>query len=257
MLKASTLAFYQDLLRNPPKEAKSFTRWWWYGAAVTKEEIRRELNFMNEAGLGGVEIQVTYPLQHDDVEQGVRNRPFHSPEFFEMLDYTLTVAEELGMFVDLTLCSGWPFGGPFVPYEMAPEILIPYQVDVIGPSEFTQDYSTILPGTPIRAVMGKFEQGDLLADTLLDITDRIEEVSLHGWPWGYALNKVRVPDGHWKLYIFITNMYKQQVGVPAPGMEGYAIDHCRKDVSDFYFAQFGDPLVKRLGLSGKAILHVG
>ncbi|RKP58268.1 hypothetical protein D7Z26_01875 [Cohnella endophytica] len=238
---------YQKLLQNPSEEARSFTRWWWYGAAVTKEEVRRELAYMKEAGLAGVEIQVTYPLQEDTEAQGIKNRMYHSPEFIEIMDYTLTVAEEMGMFVDLTLGSGWPFGGPFVPYDMAPEILIPYQIDLIGPTEFERDFTTMLPGTPCRAVMGKFENGVILADTLVDISDHLDVTWLHGWEWGHCLNKISIPEGHWKIYIFITSLYKQQVGIPAPGMEGYAIDHCRKDVSDFYFAQFGDPLVEKLG----------
>lgn len=202
---------------------------------------------MQEAGLGGVEIQITYPLQEDAEAQGIKNRVYYSPEFMDILDYTLATAAELGLFVDITLCSGWPFGGPFVPYDMAPEILIPYQIDVVGPAEYEQDFTTILPGEPIRAVMGKFVNGELRPDTLQDITDRLGTTWLHGWQWGHCLNKVSVPEGHWKIYVFITNMYKQQVGIPAPGMEGYAIDHCRKDVSDFYFAQLGDPLLERLG----------
>ncbi|WP_227013635.1 glycosyl hydrolase [Paenibacillus psychroresistens] len=239
--------FYQKLLQNPPTAAKGFTRWWWYGAAVTKAEIHRELTFMKEAGLGGVEIQITYPLQEDSEELGIKNRPFFSPEFFEMLDYTLTAAEEMGLFVDMTLCSGWPFGGPFVPTDMAPEILIPYQIDVMGPCEYEQDFTTILAGTPSKAVMGKVENGVIVANTLQDITDHLDETWLHGWAWGHCLNKVSIPEGHWKIYIFVTSKYKQQVGVPAPGMEGNAMDHCRKDVSDFYFANFGDPLVDKLG----------
>jgi len=121
----SLAARCREWLRDPPAEAKGFTRWWWYGAAVTPEEIRREMTYMKEAGIGGVEIQVTYPLHEDSPERGIRNRLQHSPEFLDMLDHTLNVAEELGMFVDVTLGSGWPFGGPFIPFDMAPEVLIP------------------------------------------------------------------------------------------------------------------------------------
>ena len=66
---------YLDLLQNPPEEAKGWTRWWWYGCAVTKEEISRELHFMHDAGLGGVEIQILYPLAADDAEKGIYNIP--------------------------------------------------------------------------------------------------------------------------------------------------------------------------------------
>lgn len=238
---------YRNLLANPPSDAKSFTRWWWYGAAVTKEEIRRELAFMAEAGLGGVEIQITYPLSEDSEAQGIKNLSYYSPAFIDMLDYTLTTADKMGLFVDLTLCSGWPFGGPFIPNDMAPDVLIPYQIDVMGPTAYKQDFTTILAGKPCKAVMGKFENGAIVADTLIDITDHLDETWLHGWAWGHCLNEVTIPEGHWKIYLFVTNMYKQQVGIPAPGMEGNAIDHCRKDVSDFYFSQLGDPLIEKLG----------
>ena len=152
-----------------------------------------------EAGLGGVEIQITYPLQEDSEAQGIKNLTYYSPEFIDILDYTLTTAEEMGLFVDLTLCSGWPFGGPFVPVDMAPEVLIPYQIDVIGPTEYEQDFTTVLPGKPSKAVMGKFENGAIVADTLLDITDRLDQTWLHGWAWGHCLNKVSIPEGHWKI----------------------------------------------------------
>ena len=45
-------------LKHPPEEARGMTRWWWYGCCVEKEEILRELDFMKEAGLGGVELQI-------------------------------------------------------------------------------------------------------------------------------------------------------------------------------------------------------
>ena len=78
-------------------------RWWWYGCAVQREEIDRELRFMQEAGIGGVEIQTLYPLAADDAEAGIYNIPYFSPEFFDVLDYTLKRAEELGLGVDLRL----------------------------------------------------------------------------------------------------------------------------------------------------------
>ena len=94
-------------LEHPDPEAKGWTRWWWYGCAVQREEIDRELRFMQEAGIGGVEIQTLYPLAADDAEAGIYNIPYFSPEFFDVLDYTLKRAEELGLGVDFTLGSSW------------------------------------------------------------------------------------------------------------------------------------------------------
>lgn len=238
---------YLQLLNNPPLNARGFTRWWWYGGAVSRREINRELNFMKESGIGGVEIQVLYALSEDSEEDGIKNQEYFSPEFFELLVYAVDVAEGLGIEVDVTLSSGWPFGGPFVTDEMAPQVLIPYQQDVNGPCVYHYDLTTIVPGKPEKVVMGKMEQGKLIESSLRDITDKLGATYLHGWPWGFRLNDVEIPDGHWKIYYFVLNPYKQKVGIPARGMEGNAIDHCRADVTEYYLKTFGEPFVKHIG----------
>ena len=89
-------------------------RWWWFGPAVTAEGIERELHAMKAGGIGGVEVQPTYPLVVDGGSGGeaVKNLKFMSPEFLSMLGVTAEKAKELGMRMDLTLGSGWPYGGP-------------------------------------------------------------------------------------------------------------------------------------------------
>ena len=47
---------------NPPADARPMMRWWWFGPAVTKPELERELRTMRGAGIGGVEIQPVYPM---------------------------------------------------------------------------------------------------------------------------------------------------------------------------------------------------
>jgi len=37
-------------------------RWWWFGPAVTKPELEREMRLMKEGGIGGFEVQPVYPL---------------------------------------------------------------------------------------------------------------------------------------------------------------------------------------------------
>ena len=61
---------YLALLSAPPGGARGWTRWWWYGCCVTRGEIDRELDFMHAAGIGGVELQILYPLEADDPEMG-------------------------------------------------------------------------------------------------------------------------------------------------------------------------------------------
>ena len=37
-------------------------RWWWFGPAVTKTELEREMQLMRDGGIGGFEVQPVYPL---------------------------------------------------------------------------------------------------------------------------------------------------------------------------------------------------
>jgi hypothetical protein len=94
-------------------ESKPWTRWWWPGNAVDRENISRELQEMAAAGIGGVEITSIYEVQGEEQ----RNIEFLTSEFSEILRFTIEEANRLGMGVDLPPGSGWRCGGPFVPEE--------------------------------------------------------------------------------------------------------------------------------------------
>src|SRR5262249_21178233 len=108
-----------ESFRNPPDDCRPMMRWWWFGPAVTKPQLEREMRQMKDAGLGGFEVQPVYPLALDDPKRGIRNLPFLSPEFLDALRFTAERARELGLRMDLTLGSGWPYGGPQVSIEEA------------------------------------------------------------------------------------------------------------------------------------------
>ena len=99
-------------LPDPPAGSAPMMRWWWFGPSVDRAEIDRELTVMAGAGLGGVEVAYVYPLGPDSEE-------FVSPEFLADLRYAADAAHELGLRFDLTLGSGWSFGGPHITAEHA------------------------------------------------------------------------------------------------------------------------------------------
>src|SRR5260221_11081685 len=86
---------------HPPDNTRIMMRWWWFGPAVTKPELERELHVMKQGGIGGVEVQPVYPLLPDDPEHGVKNLPYLSDEFLDMLRFTSEKCKELGMRFDL------------------------------------------------------------------------------------------------------------------------------------------------------------
>jgi len=107
----------------PPMEARPMVRWWWFGPAVTKAGLEREMNTMKAGGFGGFEVQPTYPLATDGQYPGLVNLKFLSPEFFDMLGFTAARAKDLGLRMDLTLGSGWPYGGPMITRSEAAQSL--------------------------------------------------------------------------------------------------------------------------------------
>ncbi len=72
---------------NPPDSSRIMVRWWWFGPAVTKPEITRELEQMKAAGIGGVELASLYALALDDPQTGMHNVPFVSQEHLEAIGF--------------------------------------------------------------------------------------------------------------------------------------------------------------------------
>jgi len=118
----------QDLLFNPSDQAmetKPWTRWWWMGNSVTEKGITEHLEAFRMAGLGGVEIVPIYG-QKGDEDNFI---PYLSDRWIDMLLHTLREANRLGLGVDMTLGSGWPYGGPWINEQYAAKRISPLSDD--------------------------------------------------------------------------------------------------------------------------------
>ena len=98
--------------RDPSPDSRPMMRWWWFGPDVERGELDRELSAMAAAGVGGVEVSYVYPL-------GLDSPDLLSRTFLDHLRYAAGRARELGLRFDLTLGSGWSFGGPHISTELA------------------------------------------------------------------------------------------------------------------------------------------
>src|SRR5581483_4588723 len=114
----SSVSELRQAFQHPPADARMMVRWWWFGPAVVRTELDREMRSMKDGGIGGFEVQPTYPMETEG------NFKYLSPEFLDDLTYAGQRAKELGLRMDLTLGSGWPFGGPHIPIEEASGRLI-------------------------------------------------------------------------------------------------------------------------------------
>jgi hypothetical protein len=222
---------------TPPDDARIMMRWWWFGSAVSKPELERELRTMKEGGIGGVEVQPVYPLVLDDPEAGVRNLPYLSDEFIDALRFASQKARELGLRMDITLGSGWPYGGPHVPITEAAGRLRCDRVNV--PADST---SIALPslenGEKLIAAFLARGDGRTFAPDGLQRLDQIDD------------GRVQLPRkraGQHTVLFFISSRTGQQVKRPAVNAEGYVLDHYDRGAIEHHLKIAGDRLMQAFG----------
>ncbi len=98
--------------KNPPAEAKPRTFWHWVHGAVSKEGVKADLNAMKEIGLEGAQLFNIRDPQNTYYEKPVSQL---SPEWFEMLRYTMHVCDSLGLKFSMHISDGFALaGGPWI-----------------------------------------------------------------------------------------------------------------------------------------------
>jgi hypothetical protein len=103
----------------PPAAYRPWTRWWWPGGAVEHDELMREVRMFADRLFGGIEIQpFTAGINRETLkDHSAAIYDYDSPAYYQKLVAVLEEAKALGIQVDLTLGTGWPAGGTFVPLE--------------------------------------------------------------------------------------------------------------------------------------------
>jgi hypothetical protein len=140
---------------DPPKAARPMVRWWWPGGDVTPEELRREIGVLDNAGFAGAEIQPFRAGLKSDMPPATlaRVNDYPTASFYSKVRAALEEARDRGLFLDLTLGSGWPFGGgEAITPELATLELRFTQKVVTGPARFRERIELPEP----RATAGMF-----------------------------------------------------------------------------------------------------
>jgi hypothetical protein len=229
-----SLTVVRQSFKTPPANARPLMRFWWFGGAVTDQELEREIKAMKAGGIGGFEIQPVYPLALDDPQTGFHNNPYLSPGFLHELTFANQVAVREGMRVDLTLASGWPYGGPHIPITQASSMLRVVPVTASG-----NDRSVPVPamenGEKLIAVFsgtGDPTTADPSTFTPLPL------------PTGFRLT---LPGSNTAAVFFISSRTGQQVKRPEIGAEGYVLDHFDKSAVENHLNNVGEKLIKAFG----------
>ena len=227
----------QRQFQSPPDDSRIMMRWWWFGPAVTRAGLEREMRLMKEGGIGGFEVQPVYPLALDDEAAGIKTLPFLSDQFLDALRFTAEKARELGLRFDLTVGSGWPYGGPSVSVNDASPRLRVERVKVGAESRRVR-IPDVGNGEKLLAVFYGSGQGTAIdAGSIREITDIKDGAT---WlPAGLS--------GPHEVLFFISGRTGQQVKRPAIGSEGFVMNHFERGALDRYLSQVGDRMMQGLG----------
>ena len=205
-------------------------RWWWFGPAVEKPELERELRAMKDGGIGGVEIQPVYPLTLDDPARGLVNLPYLSDGFLDAVRFANDKARELGMRVDITLGSGWPYGGPHTPIDLASGRL---RVERLSATANAGTVAMPKIGEGEKFIAAFVEHGGGF-DRITNIDDGGMRVSPEAPSGGAVL-------------VFIASRTHQAVKRAAVGAEGPVLDHYSAAAIENHLRFVGDRLMQAFG----------
>jgi len=145
--------------RDPPNSARPRVWWHWMNGNITKEGIRKDMEWMKRIGIGG--------LQNFDAAIGTpqiveQRLAYMTPGWKDAFRYTADLAEQLGLELAIAGSPGWSeTGGPWVEPKDAMKKLVWSETAVPGGKRF----SGRLPAPP--SVTGPFQAMSLKSSAQL------------------------------------------------------------------------------------------
>jgi len=233
---------------DPPAQAKPFVRWWWNGNKVTAKEVRRELDLMKRAGIGGVEINpIAMPKWAPPVKAPALK--WLSPRWNAVVAAAVKGARDRDMIPDLIVGSGWPFGGKFLGSGEMLQAINGREIPLEGPAKFARPLSKIqkLPNArfavdaaskPRLVYLRLMKNGEKDITRSVDLTDRLGDD---------GVVRFDVPAGKHSLFVGMWQEGYTAVMHGAPGADGQVLDHINAEAVERYLTRMSDSLAPALG----------
>ena len=243
------------------QQTKPWTRWWWMGNAVDRRNLTLNMEKYQAAGLGGLELTPIY---------GVKGYEDHfinylSPAWMDLFSFTLQEARRLGLGLDMTSGTGWPFGGgplidsvyackemfyktwtikagqnlqdtvrfvqePLIHTDGFPKPTMSQLVEPVYANKNLQalalDQVRFVRSVPLQALMAYSAGG-----AVLDLTGKVDGSGHLQWT-------APADGGDWSLYAIFQGWHGKMVERAAPGAEGNVIDHFSSLALKKYLSRF-------------------
>jgi glycosyl hydrolase family 106( putative alpha-L-rhamnosidase) len=212
----------------PPPDGRVMMRWWWFGPFVEEAELARELEAMAAAGIGGVEVASVYPLSTSEADREAGG--FLSGRHLSRLRFAAETANRLGLRFDVTLGSGWSYGGPHITDETAARRL--------------RWDAREVPPQPSRIAAAQPWPGDeLVAAYIGDGSE--QEPPTHWEQLPVRDSAVQVPQGSGPRMVLlaVSSPTGQNVKRAAAGAEGRVLDHCSRAATEAHLRAVAAPIL--------------
>ncbi len=204
LLLGPTVSGRADELSWPTmtSQTKPWVWWWWPGSAVDTTNIARQLQLFRNAGLGGVQVTPIYGAKGWES----RYLQYLSPEWMSMMGYTAQETHHLGLGMDMTLGTGWCFGGPTVSDQDANARVLVKTLDVSTGGKIEEKFNR----ASTQTLMAFSSNGDAI-----DLTGKIAANGEVNWA---------APAGTWTVYAVSQKPSGQKVKRAAPGGAGWMLN---------------------------------
>ena len=252
-LNALPLHAADDPLAWPPitAQTKPWAFNWWMGSAVDKTNLTKELERYAAAGLGGVHIIPIYGAK------GFEDKyiSYLSPQWMEMMGWTVSEAHRLGMGVDMTTGTGWCFGGPQVTDKDANASVVVKTYELKAGEKLTGKFNK----ASTQALVAYGSEGNVI-----ELTDKISAAGEVDWtapafslaPNGGAATANMAGEGAtWTVYAISQKPSGQKVKRAGPGGEGWMLNLIYPPAMDDFLEPFTAAFAAYTGPKPRAQFH--
>ncbi|MBO6062531.1 MAG: hypothetical protein J6P62_01005, partial [Bacteroidales bacterium] len=188
LLSASAFSqTYESGFANPPQEARIRVWWHWMDSNISKDGIKKDLDWMKATGIGGVQQFDAGGTMMGGGQSIVERLPYMQDGWKDAFRYAIGYADELGMEVAIASAPGWSStGGPWVKPENAMKKLVWRTVEVTGNPKAKKPQAITLP-EPFTTV-GKFQNAGASA------LSYGSDAAVKPWYQDVAVVAIRIPE---------------------------------------------------------------
>ena len=165
--------------QNPPQSSRIRVWWHWMNGNITKDGVRKDIEWMNRAGIGGFQQFDAGGNMMGGSATIVEKLPYMTDGWKEAFRYAIHIADSLNMEVAIASAPGWSStGGPWVKPENAMKKLTWRTLEVT--SDGKKPVSLTLP--EVYNTIGKFQNVN-------------GGSNLEPWSTNVAVVAIRIPEG--------------------------------------------------------------